>query len=359
MRLPYSDHLVALVCQAEAAATRLAGTDAAARRALAAGSRRESGRLSARLDASSLADATADAVDAREAAGLPPVDSLPAAAASTSSGQGWAAALRIDQLPTQEVAAVEYANLLACFDVEAEVAGAFFDRPREVLVELHRVICRGLVADEVAGRLRRTDQAVHDGAQGRMLYRPPAPAALEGLLAGLESWITGPAGAKPPLVAAGVVHERLLQWHLFEAGNGRLARAASRVVLRATGLDPDGVAVSERLHAHDPTSYHAQVAAVIRRRDDLGPWLEGAAEAVVAGLDAAADALALTARPEVPARAEVVAATLTTGQVITVVEYAERAGTTRAGARRDLHSLLRAGRVHLEPGTRGLRFRRC
>ncbi|HVL99470.1 MAG TPA: Fic family protein [Egibacteraceae bacterium] len=359
MRFSYSDHLVSLVADAGAAAARLAAADPAARQAHAAAARREYARLSARLDASPLTDATADKVDERESRGLPP---SPQQAGSVSPAArvtaGWARTLKIDEAATQEVAALEYANLLAAFDVESAVAPGIFDDPRRALADLHAVLCRGLVDPALAGHARRTELAVHEGAQGRVIYHPAPPARIDALLDELATWLTGPGGAKPALVVAGVVHERILQWQPYEAANGRLARAASRLVLRARGVDPDGLAVAERLPAADPLAYHSEVAATIRRRDDLGRWLERAAEAVVAGLAAAADAVAPRPACALPARALAIAAELAPGAALTVADYADRAGASRASARAELRALAGAGFMEMVPATGGLRFRR-
>lgn len=356
MRIDWTEHLVALVGQSEAAAARLALVPAARRAAAVPAARAESARLSARLDASPLTAETAAEVHARQAAGLAPVEDLAAPRETVTTG-GWAQVLRLDGMETQQVAAVEYANLLACFDAETQVAETFLERPLEGLARLHAELCRGLVDPDVLGRPRRTVQAVHDGSQGSVLYRAAPPAAVAGLLDELAQQITRRSSGLPSLALAGAVHERLLDLQPFEAGNGRLARSASRVVLRARGLDPDGLAVAERGLAADPTGYHAEVAAT-RRRGDLSLWLERYGEALVTALDDAAEALAPRPRPTLPARARAVADPLAPGDALTLREYAERAGTTVATARGDLALLARAGLLVLVPRSRGLRYRR-
>lgn len=356
VRVGYSDHLVTLIAQGEAAATRLAAADPDRTAEVARAARRESARLSARLDASPLREDTAAAVDAGERDG--PGAWADGSKASGDAG-GWAAALRLDGLPTQELAAMEYANLLACFDAEPALAGSLFERPLDTLAELHAVVCRGLVDAGAAGRPRRTEQAVHDGAQGRVVYRAADPADLPGLLAGLAAWLGRGSAGMPSLAVAGVVQQRLLQWQPYEAANGRVARAASRLVLRARGLDPHGAAVCERLLAADPLGYHGEVAATIRRRGDVGGWLERYCEAAVAALEAAADAAAPGPTPAVPARGTAVCADLARGESLTVTEYARRAGVSLEAARSDLRTLARAGAVSPVPRSRGLRYRRA
>jgi len=390
VRFRYSDHLVGLIEDAAVAATRIATAPVSSLAAEALRAKRDAGRLSARLDASPLDDATADAVDAGswarpaeerwldEAAGEGwlgepagrRLDEAPGGrvtgepagdAAAAQPTDGWAMALKLDGMPTQQVAAVEYANLLACYDAESELANQLFEAPLTVLTTLHGVICRGLVAADILGRPRRTIQAVHDGAQGRVIFNTPDPRVVPRLLDGLVDWLgaTGPAGSAglPTLVVAGVVHERLLEWQPFEAGNGRLARAAARLVLRARGLDPAAVAVPERTLAADPGGYHNEVAATVHRRGDLGPWLELHAEAVVAGLAAVARRL-VGHSPAPPARAVQIAGRMAFGATITLAEYVAATGLSRETAAADLRALVLAGMLRHDPHTRGLRFRR-
>lgn len=356
MRLTASDHLQALCQRAEDASRTVMSADPDRRAAVAAQSRRESARLSARLDGSPLDDATADAVDAGN---VPALRSIPGGGGRAAVG-GWAAALKVDRMAPADVAAVEYANLLACFDAEPGLAPALFERPWEVLVALHEVICRGLVAPDAVGRPRRTAQAVHDGAQGMVIYFPAEPQHVEERGAGLARWLAEGApveGQDEPvaLFVAGAVHEQILEIAPFEAGNGRLARAAARLVLRARGLDPEGTGVAERLLAADSFGYHAEVAATIRRRGELGPWMERYVESAVAGLEEAADALG--ARPaDPPERALSVCADLRAGESLTVAGYARRAGVGPGAGAADLQVLARRGLVRVEPGTRGLRY---
>lgn len=352
LRIAYTDHLVDLLVRAEAAATRLASADPGLRASMSAAARRQSARLSARLDGSPLTNETADAVDA--GAQLAVWHRQRAAPAQGS----WARVLRLEGMPTEDVAALEYANLLACFDAEPEIAREFFDRPLAALRRLHGLICAGLVAPDVVGRPRVTAQAVHDGAQGRVIYRAPEPEMVPELLDGLVSWLGRRSATMPTVVVAGIVQERLLEWQPFEAANGRLARVVSRVVLRARGFDPDGAAVYERPLAADPLGYYGEVAATVRRGGDLVPWLERYTEAALAALEQAVDAVAPRAHAEPSARALGIASALEPGETLTLTEYAARVETSLETARADLRALARVGLFAPEPRTHGLRFRR-
>lgn len=386
MDVTYSHHLVGLVARAEVAAARLAAADPDRRAAAARHARREAARLSARLDGSPLEDATADAVDAGRgpkppAAGPPPAGG-PGADAAEPDGQtgdtpapgdtpgpggpvppapsphsgGWARVLRLEGMPTQDVAAVEYANLLAVAEQQAALAENLPADPLDTLRRLHTAVTDRLVAPEVAGAWRRTEQAIHDGAQGMVIYNAPPPAAVPEAMAALERWLRRAAAVVPGVIVAGVVHERILEIQPFEAANGRVARAAARLVLHARGIDPHGAAVPERALAADPAGYYREVAATIRRRGALQRWLERHTAAVAAALEEALETIQPTPRPEPPPHARAVVADLPAGSELTLADYARDAAVGLAAARHDLGVLARAGLVAERPGTSGLRF---
>lgn len=356
-RVAFSPRLVDLVARVERHAGRLSTADAATRARLADAARRETARRSLRLDASPLSEDTADAVERGEmGAGAPGRrPDVAAADAAAASAGGWAAAMGLEGLATQEVAAIEYAGCLAAGDAEPELAARLFAEPHATLVALHERLTAGLVDPVRADRGRTTEQAVHDGAQGQLLFSLPAPEVARARLAALCDWLSHASVLMPTPVLAGLLHESLVTWQPFEAGGGRLARSAARLVLRARGLDPDGALVLDRRGAADPTAYHRAIAASIRRRGDLAGWLEWWLEGVAITAEATADrALAVTAA--MPAR---LAQWLTTSPpaTVTVADYAAAMGCPQEEAADELRAGQRAGAVRVEAGTRGLRFR--
>lgn len=365
VRLTYDAYLAVLLSDLAAAGERLTHVGGEGREGQRARAIAEFARASARLDGSPLEPATAAAVDAGERPSFVPAeaDRHPAGAPAVAvpGGGGWAAALRLEGMATQDVAAVEYANLRAVAAAQEELAQTFFDDARATLTRLHGLICQGLVAPEIIGQPRRTDQAVHDGAQGMVIYNPAEPDTIPDLLDELAVWLRGSgaregSAALPTPVVAAVVHERLLQWQPYEAGNGRLARAAAALVLRARGLDRHGLLVPETFWAADPVGYYYEIAATMRRRDDLTQWVQRHTEVLLAAAHAALRAAgdAPDPGPRARAAADVLAASTT----ITVREYAERFDVSQETALSDLRGLAVWGAVVREPRTLGRRFRR-
>ncbi|MFD5269169.1 oxidoreductase [Streptomyces sp. NPDC058335] len=115
--------------------------------------------------------------------------------------------------------------------------------PLRVLARLH-LVAAATDGDEV-GRPRQAGEAVDEP-----LLALPLPSAVEvsGRLEGLSELIVTGSSA-PALVTAAVVHGELLALRPFVSHNGLVARAAQRIVLIGSGLDPKSVCPAEVGHA--------------------------------------------------------------------------------------------------------------
>ncbi|MEV7680582.1 oxidoreductase [Streptomyces sp. NPDC088341] len=126
--------------------------------------------------------------------------------------------------------------------------------PLRVLARLHLVAAGGSgVPDGTVGRPRLAGEPVVEMPGGDMagpLAEAPLPGADEvaGRLDGLSALIIA-ATTAPALVTAAVVHGELLALRPFGSYNGLVARAAERVVLIGSGLDPKSVCPAEVGHA--------------------------------------------------------------------------------------------------------------
>ncbi len=146
--------------------------------------------------------------------------------------------------------------------------------PLRVLARLHLVAAGGtggagdtggVGGDETVGRPRLAGEEVHEP-----LIEAPLPDASEaaGRLDGLAGLIIA-GGSAPALVTAAVVHGELLALRPFGSYNGLVARAAERIVLIGSGLDPKAICPAEVGHAEQGRG--AYVAA-------LGGYLSGTPE---------------------------------------------------------------------------------
>jgi Fic family protein len=343
-RVGPSEHLADLLGEVDDLAARI--RDASETERIQLGSDRSEAAILAtlRLDGSPI-----EALPDLEGVAGDPVTSDAAPARAT-----WLDAMRaLEDEPDERLQALEVLGTRAGLGSD-DLARSLPTATRAALEELHRRLTHGLVADERAGRPRELDQAVHDASTGRILYFASDPARIDDELAHLEAWVHAEASRVHPVVVSGVLHLEVLRIHPFDAANGRLARVAARLMLRASGLDPDGLACPEPELAADSLGYYEEVARTARRRDAT-IWMERWAEAVAAGLRTSAARLGVLDR-SVPEELRERLDRLD-GPVVTVGDYRDLVDGGTEQARAELRRLVAAGLLLRLPGSRGLRFR--
>ncbi|MEV0778873.1 oxidoreductase [Streptomyces sp. NPDC050428] len=171
--------------------------------------------------------------------------------------------------------------------------------PVRVLARLHLVAAGGAgvgtgvaaeVAGEAVGRPRLAGEPVVETPgpdSPKPLIEAPLPAADEvaGRLDGLSELVIAGSSA-PALVTASVVHGELLALRPFGSYNGLVARAAERIVLIGSGLDPKSICPSEVGHAE--LGRAAYVAAfdgyVSGTPDGMAAWITHCGRAVELGV---------------------------------------------------------------------------
>ncbi|MFF0062695.1 oxidoreductase [Streptomyces sp. NPDC005279] len=154
--------------------------------------------------------------------------------------------------------------------------------PLRVLARLHLVAAGGAGVDETVGRPRLAGEAVDEP-----LIDAPVPDADEvaGRLDGLAELIIVGSSA-PALVTAAVVHGELLALRPFGSYNGLVARAAERIVLIGSGLDPKSICPAEVGHAEQGRA--AYVAAfegyLSGKPEGMAGWIAHCGRAVELGV---------------------------------------------------------------------------
>ncbi|MFF8610236.1 oxidoreductase [Streptomyces sp. NPDC015346] len=155
--------------------------------------------------------------------------------------------------------------------------------PLRVLARLHLVA----VGDDPGfgdsvGRPRQAGEAVDEP----LIEAPlPDPAEVSGRLDGLSELIIA-GGTAPALVTAAVVHGELLALRPFTSYNGLIARAAERIVLVGSGLDPKSICPAEVGHAEQGRA--AYVAAfegyLSGTPEGMAAWIAHCGRAVELGV---------------------------------------------------------------------------
>ncbi|MCX5391574.1 oxidoreductase [Streptomyces sp. NBC_00094] len=113
----------------------------------------------------------------------------------------------------------------------------------------------------------------------------PTPSEVAGRLDGLAGLIVA-GGEAPALVTAAVVHGELLALRPFTSYNGLVARAAERIVLVGSGLDPKAICPAEVGHAEQGrAAYLAAFEGYLTGTPEgVGAWIAHCGRSVELGV---------------------------------------------------------------------------
>ncbi len=134
--------------------------------------------------------------------------------------------------------------------------------PLQALARLHTLAAADLAGPATLGRPR------------------PGRPEDAGRLAGLAPLVRASPWPAPVLVA--VVHGELLALRPFGSADGVVARAAARLTMISTGLDPHGLTVPEVGHLRVGDRY-LEGASAYGNASDVGGWIVQVCTALVAG----------------------------------------------------------------------------
>jgi hypothetical protein len=124
------------------------------------------------------------------------------------------------------------------------LTGVWRQSPVQALARLHLVAAGGVVDESTVGRPRSVGEPVDEPLVDAVEFPLPAPGEVTARLEGLADLLRAGTAA-PALVVAAAVHGELLCLRPFGSFNGPVARAAERIVLVGSGLDPKSICPAE------------------------------------------------------------------------------------------------------------------
>ncbi|MFC4034519.1 oxidoreductase [Streptomyces polygonati] len=125
-----------------------------------------------------------------------------------------------------------------------QLLGVWRQSPLQALARLHLVAAGGAAAAPTVGRPRLAGEPVDEPLVGIAEIPLPEPPEVAARLDGLAELLRA-GSAAPALVTGAVVHGELLCLRPFGSFNGPVARAAERIVLVGSGLDPKSICPAE------------------------------------------------------------------------------------------------------------------
>ncbi|MFL6168039.1 MAG: hypothetical protein ACJ711_00065 [Ornithinibacter sp.] len=182
--------------------------------------------------------------------------------------------------PAPDPVEVTMRGVLAATAETEHVLRVALTAPLQALARLHTAAATGLVPDDALGRPRLAGEECLELAD--LGPAPDAAQVVVRLRAVTQVLLATP--RLPVVVAAAVVHAELATVRPFVRGNAVVARALDRVVVRAGGLDPTGVAVTEAGHGAQGGAPYLGALAAYGRGDaaGVGLWISHCCTAVQA-----------------------------------------------------------------------------
>jgi Fic family protein len=137
------------------------------------------------------------------------------------------------------------------------------------------------------------------GARQRVHFEAPPAARLDAELAQFIAWVNDTTTPEPALLKAGLAHLWFVTLHLFDDGNGRIARAVGDLLLtRADGSAQRFYSLSAQIQ-RERSSYYDTLERTQKGTLDVTEWLQwflGALHRAIGSAQQTLDAVLLKAR---------------------------------------------------------------
>lgn len=159
-----------------------------------------------------------------------------------------------------------------------DFVSGYLDKKSEVTEDLIREIHRILVKDVRGGslepgRYRVVQNYVVNSLTGEVIYTPPPPEKVPGLMREFVDWLND-VGDVSPVLVAGVAQHGFVDIHPFLDGNGRTARLLCTLILYQNGYDFKRLFSLSEFYDMDRGAYYEAIQGVRDHDMDLTGWLE-------------------------------------------------------------------------------------
>lgn len=240
-----------------------------------------------------------------------------------------------------------------------------------VIREIHKRVIDDIDPMVRPGAFRPGENRVGD-AEGNIIFATALSGDVPDVMHRFGTWLRDGAGGEHPVVAAALAHIELVAIHPFYDGNGRTARALSRLLLVRHGFALDGLVSLDAYLDLQRRDYFAAIRASLgtsyKRGYDATPFvryyldaIRGAADHVLARVKGTMDLLRVlrgaVATNELSAQLTDPLVYAWINGSIRASDYRGITGRTGPSATRDLAQATRAGYLTVTGETRSRRYR--
>ena len=225
-----------------------------------------------------------------------------------------------------------------------------------VIREIHRRVLDGQSPLLTPGEYRRGENRV-GGPNGEIIFTTPPSGDVPELMRALAGWLTRDSDLPAPLLAA-VAHLEFVAIHPFNDGNGRTARALSRLILIRGGYGLDGLVSLDAYLDLQRSDYFAAIRASIGGSYEAGyeatPFAAFFLQAITAASEHVLERIRGLSQVQIRVRRDIVAGKLPPvmldalvyawiNRSIRAADYRRVTGRTAPSTSRDLGSAVDQG----------------
>ena len=173
----------------------------------------------------------------------------------------------------------ELLNYRRAFDFVSKYLDSGEDITEELILEIHKRLVEGVRGGTATpGKYRNVQNYVVNSATGDIIYTPPPPEDVPGMMETLIEWLNREKETHPVL-ASGVAQFQLVHVHPFRDGNGRTSRLLSTLCLYRAGYDFKRLFTISEYYDRDRSTFYSAIQNVreqdMDRPDGLSNSLKG------------------------------------------------------------------------------------
>ena len=168
----------------------------------------------------------------------------------------------------------EIINYKEAINFVSEYLGKKSEIKEELIKEIHRILVKNVRGGTLnPGNYREVQNYIVNSLTGDIIYTPPTPPEVPGLMKGFIQWLNEKSEISIVLVA-GIAQYQFVYIHPFLDGNGRTARVLCTLILYLQGYDFKRLFSLSEYYDRDRSSYYNAIQSVRNNNMDMTDWLE-------------------------------------------------------------------------------------
>jgi Fic family protein len=259
----------------------------------------------------------------------------------------------------------ELLNYRAAFEFVSEYLGSGAPITEELIQEIHKRLVQGVRGGTGApGAYRKVQNYVVNSLTREIIYTPPSPGDVPGLMTELVVWLNG-AEDTHPVVVSGIAQFQLVHIHPFVDGNGRTSWLLSTLCLYRARYDFKRLFTISEYYDRDRSSFYTAIQNVREHGMDLTGWLDYFVDGLATQMNEVTERGkrvirrdAIVQKHGLSARQALAVGYLLENSTLRIEEYEQLCpATNRRTLQRDIKALVEKGVLKQAGSARAVRYK--